>query len=349
MDIKVLAIRTDFGHHGDQFGYKQLLKFTHPYKVIGINERNEKDPDSWLKRKYPWLFEFTALKYKREVDLVHILYGEDYYRWTSRLFKNIPVVVTFHQPAETLEREVLKGDVRGRVGSITHRLSKNRFKQLAAAIVTNPSQIAVLEKVMPREKIHYIPLGLHLEDLNSKFSLEPKKVRIAGSSIKVLTVGNWMRDWEFYFKVVEACPDIEFHLVDRKISKVVHDRTGFYSNLHYHSDLSDDAMFDLYLTADLQFLPVSGIAGSNAFLQGLALGCPTLITDLNSDYPVEEKEVVFYYKKGDVEACIQQINEIGHLSAEKRRRLQQSANAYANQFSWKEIAQKTYNLYKKVI
>jgi glycosyltransferase involved in cell wall biosynthesis len=347
MGINVLVIRTDFGHHGDQFGYKQILKFTHPYKVIGIDERNKKDEASFLKKKYPWLFEFTALKFRNKVDLIHILYGEDYYRWSGSLFKRIPVVVTFHQPAETLMKEVLTGDVRGRIGRITHSLTRSRFKKLSAAIVTSPSQISILEKVMPLEKIHYIPIGLHVETLNEKFGKrEEKKI---STPLSILTVGTWMRDWDFYFKIVEACPDFNFHLVDRKISKDVYDKVTQFKNLTYHADLSDDKLFSLYLRADLQFLPVSGVAGSNAFLQGLALGCPTLITDLGHKETGNIDDFILYYDMGNVSDCINKINEIAGFSESKRKLSEEKANAFSNQFSWQEIANKTMNLYKTLI
>ena len=44
MNIRVLAIRTDFKHHGEDHGYKQILKGIKPVITLGINERdpNEK-------------------------------------------------------------------------------------------------------------------------------------------------------------------------------------------------------------------------------------------------------------------------------------------------------------------
>ena len=263
------------------------------------------------------------------------------------MFKKTPVVVTFHQPVETLQREVLKGDMRGRVGRITHRLTQSRFKKLAAAIVTSPSQIAVLEKVMPLEKIHYIPIGLHVETLNKKFAERLKKNKT--TPLTVLTVGTWMRDWNFYFKIVEASPEKNFHLVDRKISKDVFKQASEFKNLTYHADLSDEELFDLYLVADFQFLPVSGAAGSNAFLQGLALGCPTLITDLGYKEAGDLDDFVIYYEKGNLTDCMNKINVVANYSDSERKLAEQKANMFANQFSWQEIANKTMNLYKTLI
>jgi hypothetical protein len=129
MTLKILIIRTDFKHHGKDSGYKQILNYIHPYRIFGINEREENVSIPYFKLKYQWLYEFDTYKNKGMGDLVHILYGEDYFRWSTKLFTKIPVVATFHQPADLLEREVIYGDYRGRIGKLTHLLSKNRFKK----------------------------------------------------------------------------------------------------------------------------------------------------------------------------------------------------------------------------
>lgn len=345
-DPKVLVIRTDFRHHGDNFGYKQILKFIKPIKILGVNERSEQKI-SLLKKKYQWLFEFEAFTKRKGIDLVHILYGEDYYRWSAFLFRKIPVVATFHQPPEILEREVLKGDVRGRIGRITHTLTTSRFKKLSAAIVTNPSQKRVLEKVMSSDRIHYIPLGIYIDVLNAKFRdiIVPKTGKW---KVNIITVGNWMRDWDFYILVIERCPDFHFHLVDRKISRELLDRISRLENVSYYPDLPDEELFELYKSADMQFLPVLGIAGSNAFLQGLALGCPTLVTGFDND-PEENYDFIRHYRRNDVTDCIDKMKAIADLPENEKTQLRKMANQYANQFSWESVAARTKELYRKLI
>jgi len=348
--MKVLAIRTDFKHHGDRFGYKQILKYTKPYKVIGIDERNSEHPIPVLKSRYPWLFEFEALKFHKQIDIIHILYGEDYYRWSSYLFKSIPVVATFHQPAETLLREIQKGDVRGKIGKFTHKLTLSRFKRLKAAIVTNPTQISVLQKVMDIDKIHYIPIGIHVEELNELFYTKPdrnKQLQLTGMNI--ITVGTWLRDWKYYFKIVDKCPQHQFHLVDRKMEPAIRSEVEKRKNITYHKNIDDSELFRLYQFCDLQFLPVLGIAGSNAFLQGLALGCPTLITYFEGDPVQEGKKFIWHYKKEDVEDGITKLEQIQNLGNQEYREIQEAANQYANEHSWKSIAEKTLKLYKELI
>ncbi len=343
---KVLAIRTDFQHHGEDFGYKQILKFTQPFKVIGVNERNAAEKTPSIKKKYLWLFEFDLLKYSKDIDLVHILYGEDYYRWSYRLFKK-PLVVTFHQPADILEREVLYGDYRGRIGRITHIVNKNRFKHLVAAIVTNKTQIDVLKKVMPEERIHYIPLGIHVERLNTKFYQGLTENIDYQTTSNIITVGNWMRDWAFYLETVKQCPEWTFHLINRNMDKAF--LKTLPSNVKYYDDISDAEMFNLYLSSSFQFLPLVALAGSNAFIQGLGLGCPIVMTDINAEEFVNDKEIITLYEKGNVLDCVNKMKDIIMRTSEKRTELRKKANSYANQFSWEMAANKTIELYKKLI
>jgi glycosyltransferase involved in cell wall biosynthesis len=350
MDIKVLAIRTDFIHHGEDSGYKQILKFTHPYKVIGINERDGLNHNSKLYLKYPWLFEFSALKYRKEIDLIHILYGEDYFRWATSLFKNIPVVVTFHQPAELLEKDVITGDYRGRVGKLTHNLNKNRFTNLAAAIITNISQKEVLKKVLPENKIHYIPLGIHLDEMNKKFSdyisTHTNRTIKRGT---IITVGNWLRDWDFYIEVVKECKNLKFILVNRMLDEKYKNRVSDFPNLTYLENIPDDKLFNYFLESDVQFMPLAAMAGSNAFIQGMALGCPLVITDLGENSMLNHNLSISVYKKGNVADCVQKIQKVLDLPVEKLLELKHLANSYASSYSWEKIAKKTIELYKQVI
>ena len=107
MVMKVLAILTRFKHHGEHSGYKQILKYIKPIFELGINEDDGVNVGK-LKLKYQWLFEWESLRYRKHVDLVHVMYGEDYLRFSPYLFRKIPVVATFHQPAASLEREIYR-------------------------------------------------------------------------------------------------------------------------------------------------------------------------------------------------------------------------------------------------
>lgn len=345
-NLKILAIRTDFKHHGEQSGYKQILKYIRPEFTLGINERDPAQKTSLLKKKYQWLFEWSAAKYKKKIDLVHILYAEDYFRWSTRIFKGKPVVATFHQPAELLEKEVTNGSYRGRVGMITHRLTRYRFKELEAAIVTNESQMEVLAKVMPREKIHCIPLGLHLDAYVEQFENAWQPV---AAEPTVLTVGNWLRDWDFYFQVVEKCPEWTFLLINRSLPEQYREKLKHYTNIQYLSDVSDHQVREAYMKAHVQFIPVTGLAGSNALVQGLVMGCPLVLTAINADMFRAHTRFVTLYTQHDLSACIAALRNYIGLTLSERSSTSAAARGYAMAFSWENIAEQTMSVYHALV
>ncbi len=348
MNIKVLVIRTDFKHHGELSGYKQILRYLNPYKIFGINERDSSVKVPGLKIKYQWLFEFEASKNRGDANIIHILYGEDYFRWSTRLFKGTPVVATFHQPAELLRREVLSGNLRGRVGHYTHLLSKKRFNKLSAAIVTNPTQKEVLKEVMPESRIHVIPLGIHLDEMKKKFQEHTFLAKVPNNPRIIISVGNWLRDWEFYFKVVEKCKEWKFILVNQKLDDQNIAKAKQYDNLVYYSKISDDELYDLFLMADAQFISVTGMAASNSLIQGLALGCPLVLTDIDAD-EYKNEEALLLYESGNVQDCINKISSIVNLKENDLNELKLKSHLYTYQFSWEEVANRTLNLYKELL
>lgn len=340
--MRVLAIRSDFIHHGEHSGYKQILKYTEPYKVIGVDERSPTPQSDWM-NAYCWPYEFSGYRHRNEIDLVHHLYADEFFRFSARLFR-VPLVGTFHQTPELLERDVIHGDLRGRIAKMTHKMNRNRFKQLSAAIVTNPNQKEVLKKVMPEDRIHYIPLGLHLSRLNPFYTAADKN-----KEQRVITVGNWQRDWDFYFKVVSSSPSMQFILVNRKLDANYKAIAASLQNLDYYDDVSDEELYALFAESDVQFLPIIGIAASNAIMDGLALGCPLVITETEGSTLTDTDRIVVSYPRGDVDQARSSLSVFLENTDEQKSALRQQCHDYAQQFDWKEIASRTVDLYKKVL
>ena len=268
---KIIAIRTVFNHHAKHSGYRQILKYIRPAKVYGINE---KEPNkNYLLRRYRFLYEIIAKVYSdpKKINLVHIMYGEEYYRLSNILFKSIPIVVTFHQPPKILKNEITKGNFSGRVMGFLHKINKNRFKKISAAIVVNENQKSILSRVIPKSKIHVLPLGLNFNYLNN-FRIENK---IKRQNI-ILTVGNWQRDWNFYFEFVKKMqiqkPEFQFILINRVLPQEYLLKIKKYKNLKYFFNASTKQLYTYYLKSKIQFLPFLGSTANNSINESIALG-----------------------------------------------------------------------------
>lgn len=341
---------TRFSHHGNNSGYKQLLKFTQPEFILGLNEE-QTVRNHGIKGKYQWLYEFTALKYKSKIDLIHIMYGEDYFRFSHWLYPKIPIVVTFHQPYESLLREVKHGDYKGRVGAVTHFFTKKRFKKIAAAIVTEASQKAALSEVMDANKIHVIPLGVHLQSFTKAFD-EFKNLAVSKNASQVVTVGNWKRDWQLYEELVRLANKenmgIEFHLVNRNLSGDL--KARFLSlGVNVHENIDDAQLKRLIYESSVMFLPVTEASGNNALLESLALGVPVVMTNVLKESPNLDERVLTLHEKGSAQGALDQLMSYLNLDKASMISINDICRHEAKRFDWPEIASRTVELYKKVM
>lgn len=339
---KVVAIRTDFKHHGPNAGYKQILNYIDTLAVLGIDENIGA---SRFKQKYQWYYEFEAIfKFGRKADVLHVMYGEDYFRFSSIFFRK-KVVASFHQPPELLRKEVETGAYRGRMAAVTHYFTRGRFKKLHAAIVMEGGQKEVLKSVMPEERIFVVPLGTYHDRLGKITNVEQKQKKV-----QVITVGQWLRNWDEYFKVVERCrselPNLNFILVNRSLKEKYIQKCRDFPNLDYRNNVTDEELYTLYSTSIVQFLPVTSAAGNNAVLEGLSLGCPLLMTDVVSDEFPFKGEFVDLYEPGNVNQIMFHLRKYIGFSYQKHEDLKSRAIAFSFNFSWHAIAEKTKEIYE---
>ncbi len=348
--MRLLVLLTKFSHHGNNSGYKQLLKFTKPNFILGVNEE-EGVQNHGIKGKYQWLFEFTALKHKTNIDVIHIMYGEDYFRFSPWLFPKIPVVVTFHQPYESLLRDVQHGDYKGRVGAITHFFTKKRFKKIAAAIVTEASQKLALSQVMDADKIHVIPLGVHLQAFSRAFD-EFQSEDLSKEALHVVTVGNWKRDWKLYEEVIQLANSlktgIQFHLVNRNLSPSLKEH---FSNLGVvvHDNIDDDRLKRLIYQSGAMYLPVTEASGNNALLEAMALGVPVVMTNVLRETQAIDDRVLLLHEKGNPQDALKCLSSYLNSDKDTMVSISDICRQEAKRFDWPTIANQTMELYKKVL
>ena len=345
--MRVFAILTRFRHHKPDGGYKRLLAELDGISGLEVHEfGNDETNDLFprtnldkLQSSYKWIAEWRAQGFAKthKPDLVHIMYGEEYFRFSHRLFKGIPVVATFHQPADVLDRELRHGDHGGRIAGLTHRLNKSRFQSLAAAIVTNPDQKVVLEQFMPGERIHVIPLGVDVNE-GGKTSHHERS--------GILTLGNWFRDWNTYIEVVQRMPELNFNLVNRQLPEEVADKIEHLSNCTYHADISDAALHQLIQSSELAFLPLIKLAGSNALLECLAGGLPLVMSDVNAQiWKQHSSDLVALFEPDNVDEAIDLLKQKkGSIQLAHRSECVEIAKS----FSWPAVARNTYQLYQKL-
>lgn len=349
MSIRLLAIRTNYLHHSAPGGY-EILPYLKPEATIGIDETDSASYNRWTWR-YKFLYEWQARRIVTEADLnlVHILYAEEYFRFSPWLLPHTPIVATFHQPGSLLKEEIVSGGRQGRIAQLTHHLSKSRFRRLAAAIVITDDQRAELAKVIPEDRIHLVPLGTNVKELSDIYHTWGTQSR---QKDKILTVGNWLRDWEFYFDFVAYChehhPEWRFTLINRKLDTQWRIVAEAHSNLIFIPEVSDDDMYQHYCTASAQFLPFIDAAGNNSVNESLAMGCPLVSNIFHIQLPYAEYWLR-QFPTGDMAAAAASCQHFLSCSTPKSIQISQFARQAIEAIDWSQVALQTQQVYEKAI
>lgn len=344
--VRSIAITSYFAHHASFNGYRQILSHTKPDAIFGVDERNPDRSDYWGDR-YPWTHELRAWRWHRRnpTDVVHILYGEWYLYASPWLFGRTPVVATFHQPADQLNSLLRHGPQTGRVMSLAHTITRNRHSRLSAAIVLTQDQKDVLSAMMPADRIHVIPLGTAAHHLIRVFTA----ARVVRQPDLILTVGEWLRDWNCYFPFVRQCrdaaPHLRFVLINRKLPAQWHAEARSLGNLTWRENAPDEELLQCYSAAAALFLPLREATGNNAVNEAMAAGLPIVTTiPLQTPAPSGFVNVV----PPDHHHMLSVILRVCDLPESQRQEMRNSTRTLLASRDWAQTAQHTMDVYSRV-
>jgi glycosyltransferase involved in cell wall biosynthesis len=264
-------------------------------------------------------------------DLVHVLYGDEQLDLLIRRRKLLrcPLIATFHLPAERVARR------------FEHFQSKE-INGIDAAIVLARSEIAKFQSWFGTDKVVYIPHGIDTTQFR------PDGREIICDTLKLLIVGDHMRDWDVLHRVIDETSrsnlDVQFDVVVR---------TPFFpyftgcSNVTLHSGISEPKLIELYRRADALFLPVENAVASNAALEGLACGTPVIATDVGGMADYVNNDCGWLIPKADVAYCVELIKQLC-LHKDLTRSRRDKARAHALKFDWQRIAEQLFVIYSAV-
>lgn len=168
-------------------------------------------------------------------------------------------------------------------------------------------------------------------------------------------MGNWLRDYEFWAKVVRALsvqlPILEFEVIAnpdtlRQARAALRTHS---SRVRFSTGLSDVELREAYARAQLMFLPLKDSAANNAILESLAMGLPLAVTDLPATRFYVGAEAGCYVRNTDVEGCVTTVMKLAN-DAPQRERMASAGRARAvAEFSWPRIADRYRELYQSLL
>ncbi|MGQ0445816.1 MAG: glycosyltransferase family 4 protein [Beijerinckiaceae bacterium] len=281
--IRIRFEHTLYPHWGGHSGYAQFVRHLdrERYRTVlhGAPDSNDGLP-LWLKPlrpgiKYfirrgqmPWYkmsdlhAELIAFAHclAGQVDIVHFLDGEHSGQFLPRLLrlarlKHVRTVATFHQPPDVA----------------TKLLNPKFLRRFDQVVLMSPSQLPYFKQHVAEDRLHIILHGIDTEFFHSA------PTRNRSNTIRCITVGHWLRDWEVFRAVASAMRTVAFDVVTNRPIAI----DGL-PNVRTHSAIDDAALASLYRAVDVLFLPLVQSTANNALLEGIASGLPVVATDLEA-------------------------------------------------------------------
>ena len=279
---KIVYIGFTFEHHkGTHAGYQQIknyLKYDYIIDCQKFQDKGHKPVSeiSWFAKKkrilYNRLFHIPALPwYIIKVIILglfyndltfHFIYGENlYFKFIRRIVRKGNIIVcTYHQPLEWFKSE---------------KRELARLKSVDRIILVGNTEIEDFKKIVGHKNVFYIPHGIC-----SDFYRPDKTIK---KNHMLLTVGNWLRDYDFandvYQELLKMDAQLEINVVcNENLQKKIipSDR------IHLLNGISDEQLKELYCKCSILFLPLIRYTANNSLLEAGATGCNILIS---SDYP----------------------------------------------------------------
>ncbi len=259
-------------------------------------------------------------RFGANADVVHVLYGDEQLNLLLqyRLLLRCPLVATFHLPPTLVEERF----------TTNHRHILDR---LDMAIVVSRSQIADFERWFGPDRVAFVPHGIDTE----KFC--PGASNPGTGPVRILTVGENMRDWESLHRILDECSALKLNVGFDVVTRP--DRFAFLTGcrgVRLHANISEEELIALYRGADVLLLPLLDATANNALLESLACGTPVISTDVGGIRDYVDQNAGWLLGKGDVADSVRLIERIcgnRDIVTDKRK----NAREEALQFDWRRI------------
>lgn len=261
----------------------------------------------------------------------HYLYPENTlfegWRWKGQK----KLVLTCHQSAQDLTKLVTDRFMEG-------------MRSADVVVTLAQSEIERLKELAPQARVVFIPHGVDTTYFRPA-PLPPERPL-------VLTVGNWLRDFDCWAQVVRRTLEIdnavEFLVValPETLEKARRGLGRESSRVRYESGLSDDELRMAYERTTLVFLPLKSAVANNAVLESMAMGLPVVATDLDATRSyLGAESAVFINNRDPEEGAAAILNLLG--SPARRQRMSVAARARAESvFAWEVIARQYRQMYE---
>ena len=248
-----------------------------------------------------------------------------------QLHPDTRIFTWFHQPTSVLGTDII---------------DKNAFSSAQInPICISPCQVGFFEEYLnvDSDRVSVIPHGVHAELIAiGQQAAQRRSERLtangSGDSIKLLTVGNWLRDRALIFKAAEACPAYEFTWVSTGMILQPQEQAQAerLANLKIiTSGLSNQELHHEYMTSDFLFQPLIDATANNAIIEAMAFGLPIITKRLESTIFYTANQALYY---SNVDEAVELLLGIPELSENEHQSISKALHNQVRSIEWKSIS-----------
>jgi glycosyltransferase involved in cell wall biosynthesis len=265
----------------------------------------------------------------RKPDLVHALYGDDQLDLLLRARRLLPcpLVASFHLPAF-------------RVADRFERFHKQLLAGIDAAVVVSRCQLKDFRCWFGRDKVIYVPHGIDTRRFCPS-GHDPQQRRI-----RLIIVGDHMRDWEASRRIIDECNACRFPVqFDVVIRQAMWPVFAGCANTRLHAGIQEEELIRLYQEADALLIPVIDATANNTVLESLACGTPVISNSVGGISDYVDGTCGWLFGKGEVMGIVKLIDQLCNYPEIARSR-RESARRKSIEFSWDRVAEQMVTIYQ---
>lgn len=344
----MIAITFRFPHHGVYSSYHRLVHY-----LGNDDEVVDASMPKWAYSRYfnpRGITQRTRLSMcekkawkkmaKSSHEWVHYIYPEQGYICGSSLRpEGVKMAMTCHLPPDAFE-----------AGGERRKWLREGLSCADAVIVMSPNYIDYYQSLAPQARVTFIPHGIDIH----YFKPAPLNQTAQDGKIRLLTVGNMLRDFETLAKVInlaaENGADWQFQVValrdrlDKLGSMLSEEGKKLYMPLF---NISNERLLSLYQDSSLLYLPLLDATANNAVVEAMACGLPMLLSDFPATRAYAE-DSADYISGRDPREAYEQIEQITSDQTALQQRGEAARLMAENKLSWEVIIERQRSFFESV-